>query len=135
MNIAKYQSICFDRYLQRSLFPLDRTFSTSFDRKLTSFGKNPPVLQISYKRMHNFTSDPVWVGETRNGSTVGIVPRQHAGDWKVAKDGRTAVEDWVLCKLQTTTTTTTTTTTLRSSAANSDGINDRNIFSVPINYY
>jgi hypothetical protein len=27
--------------------------------------------------------------------------RQHPGDWKVAKDGRTAVEDWVLRKLHT----------------------------------
>jgi hypothetical protein len=34
-------------------------------------------------------------------------PRQHPGDWKVTEDGRTAVEDWVLCKLHTTTTTTT----------------------------
>jgi hypothetical protein len=39
---------------------------------------------------------------------VVVCPRQHPGDWKVAKDGRTAVEDWVLRKLSTTTTTTTT---------------------------
>jgi hypothetical protein len=94
MNIAKYQSICFDCYLQRSLFPLDRRFSTTFDKKLASFGKNPPVLQISYKRMRSFSSGPVWVG---------------------GKPGMVVL------------------LALRSSAANSDGINDRIIFSVPIN--
>jgi hypothetical protein len=42
---------------------------------------------------------------------VVVCPRQHPGDWKVAEDGRTAVEDWVLRMLHTATTTNTTTTT------------------------
>jgi hypothetical protein len=46
---------------------------------------------------------------------VVVCPRQHPGDWKVAKDGQTAVEDWLLRKVHTTTTTTTSTATYRSS--------------------
>jgi hypothetical protein len=26
------------------------------------------------------------------------VPEAHPGDWRVAEDGRMAMEDWVLCK-------------------------------------
>jgi hypothetical protein len=41
------------------------------------------------------------------------VTEAHPGDWRVAEDGRMAVEDWVLCQLRTTATIPTITTTTK----------------------